>query len=232
MPSDYTAATITLAAAPTANGAILVVNPMSTSDERQVARRPGGRTADVTVKIYTAVQELLIKGGAKACGFAAVAERAGIERSTLHRRFADKWEMIIDAFMAKGQASIVPDDTGSFAGDLRSLLVVLASALESPLGPAMLAAAAEMRVSNPDFPRTYFDRRMNQLDPMFDRAIARAELGEDVDRELVFSSAAGPLYFRLFITGRQLDDSFIDSVVGSVRRLYCTAGAGPHGAAG
>ena len=67
--------------------------------------------------------ELLAEGGVGARTFSAVAERAGTERSTLYRRFPDRWEAILDAFMAYGQAALVfPTTPGSFAGDLRSVL--------------------------------------------------------------------------------------------------------------
>lgn len=196
------------------------------SAEKRPKKRPGGRTADVTARVHQAIVDLIVHGGVQACTFSAVAERAGIERSTLYRRFPDRWEAIIDAFMAIGQATIVPDDTGTFAGDLRSLLAKVASTLESPLGSAIVAAAAEMRRGRPsDVTRTYFDRRMGQLESMFDRAIERGELRSEVDRELLFTSASGPLFFRAFIASRSLDDAFIDSVVSNVCWLYCTPSA-------
>jgi tetracycline repressor-like protein len=135
-------------------------------------------------------------------------------------------ETIIDAFMARGQTTLVPDDTGSFSGDLRSLPAKLAPLLQSPLGSAMIAAAVEMRAgSNQDFTQTYFDRPMEQLAPMFDGAIARRELRPDVDRELLFTCAAGPLYHRVFVAGRPIDDDFIDSIVSSVCWLHCAPSA-------
>jgi AcrR family transcriptional regulator len=177
----------------------------------------------VTERVYAAVLDLLVEGGVEACTFSAVAERAGVERSTLYRRFPDKWETIVDAFMAKGQAALLPDDTGSFAGDLRSLFLKIALVLDSSLGSAMIAAAAEMRSGpNADLTRTHFERRLEQLAPMFDRAIARGELRADVDRGLLFTLAVGPLYYRLFIASRPIDDEFIDAVIGAVCWLYCT----------
>jgi AcrR family transcriptional regulator len=200
------------------------VNQVSNSEEPR--RRPGGRTANVTARVHAAVLELLIEGGVPACTFTAVAERAQVDRSTLHRRFPDKWETIIDAFMSQGQSTLLPDDTGSFANDLRSLFAKVASLLASPLGAAMIAAAAEMRsVSRPGFVRTYFDRRLEQLAPMFDRAVARGELREETDRELLFTSAVGPLYHRLFIAGRELDVGFLDTIVSNICWLYCTPSA-------
>ena len=194
---------------------------MSTSAEVTVARRPGGRTAEVTHHIHDAILDLLIEGGVQACTFSAVAERAGIERSTLYRRFPDRWEAIIDALMAFAAKDVMPDLGGSFAHDLGSILRKLRDAIESPLGPAVLAVGIELQSGSGDYPRAYFDRRMAQLEPMFDAAIARGELAPDVDREALFTFAAGPIYFRKFIAARSIDDTFIDHIVDNACRLHC-----------
>ena len=184
-------------------------------------RRPGGRTADVTHRVQDSILELLVDGGVQACTFSAVAGRAGIERSTLYRRFPDRWEAIIDALMARAERDVLPDLAGRFADDLRSVLKKLRDTLDSPLGPAVLAVAIELqRGTAKGYPRLYFDRRMEQLRPMFEAAIARGELAAHVDREALFTFAAGPIYFRTFIADRPIDDAFIDQVVGNVCRLY------------
>ena len=196
---------------------------MSTSAAREVARRPGGRTADVTNRVHEAIVAQLIEGGVQSCTFSAVAERAGIERSTLYRRFPDRWEAIIDALMARAARDIMPDLGNSFADDLRSVLRKLRDTLNSPLGPAVLAVAVELQSGSANgYPRAYFDRRMAQLEPMFGAAVERGELPADVDREALFTFAAGPIYFRTFIAARGVDDEFIDSLVESVCRLYCS----------
>lgn len=202
------------------------MNQGSASVHTNSRKRPGGRTADVTERVHRAIMELLPEGGVGACTFSAVAERAGIERSTLYRRFPDRWEAILDALMAYGQASLIPEDTGSFAGDLRSVLEKLAALLATPLGPAVVSGAGELlRLGKQDLIKTNFARRMTQLDPMFDRGIERGELRGEVDREIVFTTAAGPLYFSTFISARVVDDAFLDAVVSNVCWLYCSPSA-------
>ena len=194
---------------------------MSTSVSKEVARRPGGRTADVTQRVHDAILELLVEAGVQGCTFSAVAERAGIERSTLYRRFPDRWEAIIDALMARAARDVLPDLGARFADDLRSVLRKLRDTLDSPLGPAVLAVAIELQSGSANgYPRAYFDRRMAQLDPMFDAAVARGELPADIDRETLFSLAAGPIYFRAFIADRTVEDAFIEQIVDNVWRLY------------
>jgi len=195
---------------------------MSTSVQNGVTRRPGGRTAEVTHRVHDAIVDLLVEGGVQACTFSAVAERAGIERSTLYRRFPDRWEAIIDALMDIAGKDVLPDVGDSFAKDLRSVLRKLRDALESPLGPALLAVAIELQSGRSgEYPRAYFDRRLEQLQPMFEAAVARGELARDVDFETLFSLAAGPIYFRKFIAARKVDNAFLDQIVANICRLYC-----------
>lgn len=197
------------------------MNGMSTLLQSDVARRPGGRTAEVTQRVHDAIIALLIEGGVQACTFSAVADRAGVERSTLYRRFPDRWEAIIDALMARAGAEVMPQLSDNFADDLRSVLRRLRDALKSPLGPALLAVAIELQTGSNEYPRAYFDRRMEQLAPMFDAAVARGDLPAEVDREELFTFAAGPIYFRTFIASRPVDDAFIDSLVEKVCWLFC-----------
>lgn len=186
-------------------------------------RRPGGRTADVTARVHQAIVDLIVEKGVEGCTFSAVAERAGVQRSTLYRRHPDKWQAIIEAWMARAAEDVVPDLGDSFPDDLTSVLRRLVQVLESPLGPALLRVVAEVR-AHPDaeYSRTYFDQRMAQLSPMFDAAIARGELPPSVDREALFTSAAGPIYFRMFIAGRTVDEACIHQIVSSVCWLYCS----------
>src|SRR4051812_45476937 len=127
------------------------------SDGRTM-KRPGGRTADVTARIHEAIIDLIVEDGPEACTFSAVAKRAGIERSTLYRRFPDRWDAIIEAWIARAGADVMPDLGHSFAEDLKSVLRRLVEVLESPLGPALLHFAAELKAKGGrDYPREFFD---------------------------------------------------------------------------
>ena len=178
----------------------------------------------MTARIQQAILDLIVESGVDACTFSAVAQRAGIERSTLYRRFPDRWDAIVDAWVARAGQEVIPDLGTGFADDLTSVLRKLVEALESPAGPAVLRVAAELRGKS-DYIQNYFKQRMAQLAPMFDAAIERGELAADVDREALFATAAGPIYFRMFIAGQTVEDAFARSIVDSVCRLYCAPGA-------
>lgn len=184
--------------------------------------RPGGRAANVTARITQAAIDLLIEGGIEACTFANVADRAAVQRSTLYRRYDDRWAMIMEAIANRADTTMTATGEGTFANDLRDVLTKLGAALASPLGAAGMMAAANLR-GEPDREkaRRYWPTRLKQLDPMFDAAIDRGELPADIDREELFAFAAGPLYFRVFVTQQEPDPACIDAIVEAIRARYC-----------
>src|SRR5438046_8510954 len=80
--------------------------------------RPGGRTADVTKRVHEAVIDLIVSGGEEQCTFQNVARRAKVERSTLYRRYPNRWLMMSEAFASAYVDDLSFEPTGSFRGDL------------------------------------------------------------------------------------------------------------------
>ena len=193
------------------------MNQLSTLEESQRQRRPGGRTADVTRRINEALLELLAEGGLEACSFQNVAKRAGVERSTLYRRNPDRWPTIIDAIIELAERETATFDTGSFRQDLTTTLSNLARILETSLGPALMEVAGALQSGvAPGHAERFWESRQKQLAPMFEAAIARGELPADVDRDELFGMAAGPIYFRRFIASKRLSDDWVRQLVDRV----------------
>lgn len=192
------------------------------SEECTKQRRPGGRTADVTRRINQAILELLVEGGVDACTFQNVAARAGIERSTLYRRNPDRWPTIMSAIIELAERETARSDSGSFRDDLASTLNNLMKVLVSPLGPALIEVAGALQAgAAPGQAERFWASRQQQLAPMFETAIARGELAADVDRDELFAMAAGPIYFRRFISAQPLDEGWVRKVVDQVCDRYC-----------
>lgn len=191
-------------------------------EECTIQRRPGGRTADVTRRINQAILELLVEGGIDACTFQNVAGKAGIERSTLYRRNPDRWPTIINAIIELAERETASFDAGSFRDDLSNTLNNLMRILTSPLGPALIEVAGALQAgAAPGQAERFWASRQQQLAPMFEAAIARGELAPDVDRDELFAMAAGPIYFRRFISAQPMDESWVRKIVDQVCDRYC-----------
>lgn len=69
-----------------------------------------------------------------------VAQRAGVHKTTVYRRWKDRERLLIDA-LAEHMATDIPvPDTGAIETDLRALARSIVQAFTSPAGQAILAA--------------------------------------------------------------------------------------------
>lgn len=177
----------------------------------------------MTQRIHEAVLDLLLKGGQERCTFQNVARRAEVERSTLYRRYPNRWAMMGEAFAAAYVDDLAFAPTGSFRGDLTCHLSRVAHTLSSPLGRAMLAAAAVARLdpASREAAGGFWQFRKRQQLPMVQAAIDRRELTPDVSLEELFGAADGPLYFRLLIIAEPIDQQWIERTVEQVCKAFC-----------
>lgn len=187
--------------------------------KKVAARRPGGRTAEVSKRIFDTVLALLVRGGLADCSFQSIAKEAGVDRSTLYRRWPNRSALVLDAIAARIDADIPLVDTGSLAGDLTRALSMLTRFLRSPIGRAALGATIEAPGGFAErFQSRLWDRRWVTINEMFKRAMARGELSPSADCEAILGTAAGAMYFRTLVTGRPVDPEWIRRVVAVVLR--------------
>jgi len=183
-------------------------------------RRPGGRTAAVGGRVGGAALALLAEGGFHACTFQAVAARAGVNRSTLYRRWRTEAALVLDAIATGVDAEIVVADTGSLAGDLRAALTRLAAFLDSSVGRASVSAALHLETDGATLGqrRRLWARRWETIAPIFERARDRGELAAGVDTEALLAAAAGALYFRVIVSAEPLDARWVRTIAALVAR--------------
>ena len=155
-----------------------------------------------------------------------VARRAGVHKTTIYRHWQDRERLVVDALTEHVAAEIPIPDTGLIETDLRALARALVRWLNSLAGRAVMAAFFSDVVHVPeiaDARRRVFDDRLRRAEPVVGRAIARGELPPDTDPALVIKALAAPVYFRLLITGEQLDDAVAEH---AVQVALAAAGAG------
>jgi len=131
--------------------------------------------------------------------------------------------MMSDAFAAIYVHDLAFEPTGSFRGDLTCHLARVAHTLGSPLGMAMLAAGAVARLdpASREAAGGFWKFRKKQQEPFVRAAIERGELNPDVSLDELFAAADGPLYFRLLIIGRPIDQEWVETTVDQVCRAFC-----------
>jgi AcrR family transcriptional regulator len=174
-------------------------------------RKPDPRLERSKEAILGAARELLAEpGGARALTVESVAARSGVAKTTIYRRWRDKWELALDAAMIDLLPGFEqPVDVGDTRKELITFVNAVVKTLGSPpSGPAMQALVSEI-ATEPDLARVYREQvvepRRAELAPVIERGIARGDLRPDTDVRLVHEFLVGPIFYRLFFSGGPLD---------------------------
>ena len=193
---------------------------------------PNRRSERSKQKILDATRELLAEeGGVRALTIEAVAARAGVGKTTIYRRWRDKWELALDAVMIDMLPRFAnPIDVGDTRKELITFLDSVTKLWASPPdGPAMQGLVSEI-ATKPELARVYRERvvepRREQLRPVIERGIARGDLRPDADVRLVHELLVGPILYRLLLSGPPLDRKLTTSLADAVLDSFS-----PHGRA-
>lgn len=182
---------------------------------KTATRRPGGRTHDVTQRVFAATMELLEEGGASAVTFQQIAKRAEVGRATLYRRWPEPAFLIADALAATAADRIRIKDTGSLRGDLAAMMGQIALFIDSSTGRAAIVAGLSGR-DQPEFASMaaqLWQRRREDVAPIFARAKTRGELSEDCNEDVLFALAAGALYTRMIVMAEPISETWIELIL-------------------
>jgi AcrR family transcriptional regulator len=179
---------------------------MANTNRRRDPRAERSRQA-----ILEATRELLgEEGGVRALTVEAVAARSGVAKTTIYRRWRDKWGLALDAVMIDMLPRFAdPVDVGDTRKELVTFINSIVKYLAAPPGgPAMQALVSEI-ATEPELARAYRERvvepRRAQLEPVIHRGIARGDLRSDTDVRLVHEFLLGPVFYRLLLSGGSLD---------------------------
>jgi len=198
------------------------INVASVADER---RRPGGRTARVTGAVRAATLAALTEHGWNGLTVEDVAARAGVNKTTIYRRWGGREALVADVLLAVSDQQIPLPDTGSLRGDLAAFARQVRDAVVAPANRALLSTLAGGGRDGAlvELGRRYWAARFARARPMVERAVARGELAGDVDADTLIVRVVGPVWFGVFGPGTNVDDAFVEGCVDVV--LAGSAGA-------
>jgi AcrR family transcriptional regulator len=174
-------------------------------------RKPDKRAERSRQAILDATRALLTEdGGVRALTVEAVAARSGVAKTTIYRRWRDKWELALDAVMI----DMLPrfDDPVDVGNTRKELITFIDSVVKTfgspPYGPAMQGLVSEI-ATHPELARIYRERvvepRRATLAPVLERGIARGDLRPDTDLRTLHEFLVGPVFYRLFLSRGPLD---------------------------
>ena len=175
------------------------------TDARVTAARAPGRprSAEADRAILDAALDAFIEHGYEGMSVEAVAERAGVGKTTIYRRWPSKQDLVVAA-MDTLLEDVHPTSTGDTEADLVTLVGRAHDFItRTKAGEVLPRMIGELAAGTP-LGRAYFEKvmrpRLGELGGIFKDGKARGELRPDVDVNLALAAIIGSMMF-LRMTG-------------------------------
>jgi AcrR family transcriptional regulator len=179
------------------------------------ARRELVRGEPVVQRVLAATLEQLARAGYKALRMEDVAASAGVNKTTVYRRWPEKAALVRDALSTFAEEKLVLPDTGSLRGDLivlgRAMIGLFSSCRGQSVGRMLAAEGSDPEVA--DIKRSM--RKKHEAIPLavIDAAVRRGELAPGVDHRDLFDAFMGALHHKVFFMNEPVTDAFIERLV-------------------
>ncbi|HET9015894.1 MAG TPA: TetR/AcrR family transcriptional regulator [Thermomicrobiaceae bacterium] len=191
----------------------------------QAGRRPGRpRSLRAERAILEAASALLVERGFQGMSVEEVAERAGVGKATIYRRWPSKAALVHSAVCGIPDDVVLPD-TGSFRGDVLAILAARHARAESHAWPMVARIVAEA-IGNPDVMSAYRDAVVRPRRALgaevIRRAKARGEIRADADEDVLLDALVGFVIYRVFVSpdhampAPEVVDRFLDVLLQGV----------------
>ena len=154
-----------------------------------------------------------------------VAERAGVSKATIYRRWSSKEALVLEAL----QRAINPlddVDLGSVRDDLVTYLANLGERMASGKMSDVLPHLIDVAVHDEHLQHSldqYVAHRRRPLVAIIERGIARGEVRDDIDLDLMVDTLMGPYIYRKLLTGGRLDDRLAAELIDVVLPSFLTS---------
>jgi AcrR family transcriptional regulator len=183
--------------------------------KRTGSKNPLVRGEPVVRGVLGAALEELARAGYAALRIEDVAARAGVNKTTIYRRWPAKPDLVRAALLSITSERFVAPDTGSLRGDLLAIargMVTMACSAEGHgiirmfitegLDPELMAIARSIRKIHEAVPRS-----------VIEAAKTRGELAPGVDAMLVFDVLSAALHHKLMMDREEIDEAFLARLV-------------------
>ena len=177
-----------------------------------------GRPRDLkaTGLIMKVALELAYSGGIGNATVERIAERSGVAKSTIYRRWPNAASIVMDGFLDEIGPLIEYDEEGSIVGTIKGNLRHLVRATRGRRGELLRHLVGAVQTSQElkeAFIRQLIEPRRALAREAFRRAIARKELRPEADPEIILDLLYGAVYYRLVVSFRPFGPDFVDEIV-------------------
>jgi AcrR family transcriptional regulator len=187
---------------------------MRQQDAGPARARPPGRGPKVRTAVLAATLSELTEKGYTALTVDNVAQRSGVHKTTIYRRWKDRESLVADAVADLATTNVPFPDTGDIDADLRQLARSRVRFLNSPVGKAVTAVTLSDAGRIPQVAkarRSFFLDRFRRAEPVVAGAIARGQLPPGTDPAELVRTLIAPIYLRLLVTAEPISETIADN---------------------
>lgn len=178
-----------------------------------VKERTGGRSAKVREAVLDAARQILMEKGVNALTHRNVALIAGVNPSTVYRRWPDRGKLVACVFRSAAENMVTIPDSGSLQRDLYEFLKEITIMLSSSQGRKLILGTISAISSGDNTVesaiRDVWEQRFQQAEIMFERAVVREEADYKGQRRAVLEMLIAPVWFRILITHEPVDKEYL-----------------------
>jgi AcrR family transcriptional regulator len=203
------------------------MDPASTTDEAEETAPRRGRPFDASrdEALREAALELLAEIGYDCLTIDAIAARARASKATIYRRWSGKAELVVDAVSCMKGSAEAPD-TGSLLGDLEAIGHSSAdseSQFDAQVMMGLITALSRDGELRQVFRERLIEPHRASLKHVFERAVARGEVSEGRNLDLLVSLFPALVIQHLLTFGEVPDVHFAEQVIHDVILPLATA---------
>jgi len=187
--------------------------------------------------VLEATLDELVERGYGEMTVQGIADRAGVNKTSLYRRWRGKGGLLAEALTSMSMPATEPPDTGSLR---RDLLVLWQTAprghtpgdVTRAVAVSRALAAASVDPVVAEGHALLWQRRIELIGVVVDRAVQRGEVPAEADPELLMDLLFGPFHTRVIERGRPANVEFLTQVMEAALHAIGARPAPEGGAAG
>ena len=169
-------------------------------------------------EILDATLTVLAETGYDRLTMDAVATEARASKATLYRRWSSKPELVVEAVCSHKEHPVAPD-TGSLRGDLLEAYCGLGG-LGDARAMGVLAAVVTAMARDEEFAavyrRDFIGPKQRAMRTVLERAVARGEIRDDIDLDLLAPALPGIVLHRVFLLGDEATPDLVARVIDQI----------------